>query len=140
MHMKCHLPGVIWDPFRLHLVHIGKLKNQPFWRCQPTYLHTTQPSLPKFGEFFCLCTIGLPKRLFFLFSNMYEMKPDWVPNDPRWVAFHVHFFAESYFQMKCGYTVSNAEIQDFTIIVQTLRHGKAFLIIFCLKFIDHLVE
>ena len=42
-----------------------------------------QPIRPKFGGFFCLCTTGPPKRLVFLFSNMYEMKPEWVPNDPR---------------------------------------------------------
>ena len=52
----------------------------------------TQPIRPKFGGFFCLCTTGPQKRLVFLFYNMYEMKPEWVPNDPRWVAFHVLFF------------------------------------------------
>ena len=34
--MKPHLPGAIWDAFRLHLVHIGKSKNQPFWRAGGT--------------------------------------------------------------------------------------------------------
>ena len=32
MNMKRHPPGVIRDPLRLHLVHVGKSKDQPFWR------------------------------------------------------------------------------------------------------------
>ena len=69
----------------------------------------TQPIRPKFGGFFCLCTTGPQKRLVFWFYNMYEMKPEWVPNDPRWVAFHVLFFAESYFQMKCAFGTGELE-------------------------------
>ena len=57
------------QPFRLHLVHIGKSIKQPFWRADGTQAEKSA----KFGQ----NGLASPKRLFYWFSNIYEMKPEW---------------------------------------------------------------
>ena len=61
-----------------------------------------QPIQPKFGGFFCLCTTGPQKRLFFFYFTICTR---WSLNGSRMTPggwrFMFFFFAESYFPMKC---------------------------------------
>ena len=83
MNMECHLPEVIWDPFRIHLIHIGKSKNQSFWKGHTTY---TAHSAQIWFFDFPICTRWS--------QNGSQM------TSGRWRSMFI-IFAESYFQMKC---------------------------------------
>ena len=55
--MKCHLPGVIWDIFRLYYLHIGKSSNQPFLRAGDTQVKNP----PNVGRMGCVCWLASQK-------------------------------------------------------------------------------
>ena len=97
--MKCHLPGVFRDLFRLYFLHIGKSNNQHFLRAGGMVQAKKSAKSGQNGLCVCVLTSISKKAGCLIFQYVSLNRPQMTPG--KW---HVECisFSESILQMKCA--------------------------------------